>query len=609
MARMIPLRTEAELIGLAEKNPAEADVYRCCVDLPDNWVVLHGLRTITIESGEGARDREGDFVVLHPDFGLLVVEVKGGRVQCDEGRWFRRKKGVDEALDPNPLTQALEFKHALLGKLHAHIEWGPLASTFDGARELARHAVLLPQVADVSVVRGIQVEQELVGGGAEMHGLENWIERAFRFGSSEESWMPLGDAGVAAAVGILAAPFTTQPLLSFTLLEAERERITLTSEQFRAITALRDKDRLAIAGGAGTGKTLIAFKRAQQCAEADLRTLLLCYNRPLADALGHQAQGLVNSRDIRDGKLVVNTFDGLARALVGTVSATTRQDYEADAAADYPRADPHSVHLPVALEYALDDKIDAVPEFDVVLIDEGQDFGDPHWASLQRILDQARRVAVFFDTNQSIYRRADRFPFSQDQTVSLTRNCRNTDPIHDAAYTYYTGPQIEPAALWGEEVVQWEAPTVRGQAVRIAKEVATWVERDRVPLESVAVLLMQGADQARVFPAARRAFEKRGLPLSVQGHWHAGHVLIDTVRRFKGLEADIVILWHSTASPAEDAGALRYVGRSRAKSLLVVVGDADSLRAAALEVAAKLPSDRPAPDQESVEPTTLERHE
>ena len=48
-------------------------------------------------------------------------------------------------------------------------------------------------------------------------------------------------------------------------------------------------------------------------------------------------------------------------------------------------------------------------------------------------------------------------------------------------------------------------------------------------------------------------------------------VLIDTVQRFKGLEAPIVILWGLDIFNIERSQELLYVGMSRAKSLLVLV--------------------------------------
>ena len=51
-------------------------------------------------------------------------------------------------------------------------------------------------------------------------------------------------------------------------------------------------------------------------------------------------------------------------------------------------------------------------------------------------------------------------------------------------------------------------------------------------------------------------------------------VLIDTIQRFKGLESPIVILWGLDTIDLSQRQELLYVGMSRAKSLLVIVGSA-----------------------------------
>jgi hypothetical protein len=136
MARVLPDMSEAELLELEADSPGEALVYRQCRLLPNEWIVLHGIRCVLLEPGEGPRDREGDFVVLHPRYGMLVIEVKSGEILFRDGKWFRRLPGTDKPIQ-DPFEQATELKHSLLKRLKADIRWEPLRD----CRMLVRHAV------------------------------------------------------------------------------------------------------------------------------------------------------------------------------------------------------------------------------------------------------------------------------------------------------------------------------------------------------------------------------------------------------------------------------------------------------------------------------------
>lgn len=354
MAEMIPVKTNRELDQLAEKSPAEERVYRACKLLPDSWVVLHGLRTLLIEEGEGPRDREGDFVILHPDYGILVIEVKGGKIKRQNGRWTRTLKKTTKGIT-DPIEQALQFKHALLRRLHAHPGWKEMRTRLGEKREVVRHAALFPDVGDVSVVRGPHIEEQLLGGSPDVGKLKDWTERVYRFGAEAQDWAPLESRGVELCKTILCEDFSTDPILGFELREAEEERLILTHEQFVAARALRTASTIAIAGGAGTGKTVLAFRHAKHSAAAGLRTLLLCYNRPLADALGHERQRLVAAGEVLDEYLTINTFDGFAAWLIRQAEVSSGEDYRKVAETDHPGVEDLAVLTAIAMEYALGD--------------------------------------------------------------------------------------------------------------------------------------------------------------------------------------------------------------------------------------------------------------
>jgi hypothetical protein len=57
-------------------------------------------------------------------------------------------------------------------------------------------------------------------------------------------------------------------------------------------------------------------------------------------------------------------------------------------------------------------------------------------------------------------------------------------------------------------------------------------------------------------------------------------VLVDTVARFKGLESAAVVLWLGDEVVEEEQWESLYVGTTRAKSLLYIVGSAAVVDAA-----------------------------
>src|SRR5690606_26546270 len=61
--------------------------------------------------------------------------------------------------------------------------------------------------------------------------------------------------------------------------------------QYRMLGVLSRLRRVAVSGPAGSGKSLLAAEQARRLAEQGMRTLFLCFNRPLADALSAGLEG------------------------------------------------------------------------------------------------------------------------------------------------------------------------------------------------------------------------------------------------------------------------------------------------------------------------------
>lgn len=98
------------------------------------------------------------------------------------------------------------------------------------------------------------------------------------------------------------------------------------------------------------------------------------------------------------------------------------------------------------------------------------------------------------------------------------------------------------------------------------------VLREGVRAQDPVILIVDGTNKENYY----RTIEKIPLPLGLQwsfeDHGACQSVLVETVSRFKGLERAIVLLWIPEPCNPQTLSELLYVGTSRAKSLLKVVG-------------------------------------
>lgn len=80
----------------------EAKVLLALQALPDDYRIYHRKTWYSFDGG--VREGEANLLLLHPELGMLVLEVKGGRVAFDgrTGTWTSTDRGgtVHEIKDP-----------------------------------------------------------------------------------------------------------------------------------------------------------------------------------------------------------------------------------------------------------------------------------------------------------------------------------------------------------------------------------------------------------------------------------------------------------------------------------------------------------------------------
>lgn len=557
MAKCIPEPARA-----VSDSKAELELFRCLGEqLGPDFVVLHSVAWIARPGGTGPREGETDILILHPMHGVLVVEVKGGRVSLDyRDRTWRStdRNGVEHEIK-NPFDQARRGKFSILEKINENRAWKKLAI----GRFIVGYAAFFPDVGDAERLWGPDAPRELIGDRRDLSALSAWVNRAFSYWAVGEGTVkPIGKNGIDVLVALFARAATTRPLLSARIADEDAARLMLTERQASILDVLRRQRRVMIAGGAGTGKTLIAREKATRLAAEGLRTLLVCYNRGLADHLREQSVGIEG--------LDVATFHQVCHRWIARAKEKLGRDLLLKARNDLPGADEFHQQMPLALANA----VDALgPCYDAIVVDEAQDFGDEYWLPLEMMLTKPDEsmLYVFLDENQDIYRRSSNIPVPGEPMV-LDRNCRNTDAIHAAAYKHYRGTSVEPPQISGVAVECIVASDLTAQAKAICGVVTRLLTDEAVEPHDIAILLCDPSDR----PERERALKSLPLPKTAKlgriEDFEKGLLTVDTVARFKGLERGVIILWaFDRPSLTADRETL-YVGMSRAKSVLYLCG-------------------------------------
>jgi len=566
VAEMIPQLSAEQVRNIPSR--AEARFYEACKEqLPTDVVVIYSSNWIYRKKNETRiQEGESDFTILFPWSGILAVEVKGGGVAIDAttGQWFSIDRNQQRNHIKNPFKQASDERHAMLDQISGNVGW----RRWPGKRLTIGHAVVLPDLQDASPLVGPDRKKEFIGVGPDLKNLNVWTQRVMKFWR-QEGEDELGAHGVQIVKEILCQSIEVQPALKSLVDDAEQQRIKLTANQTKVFRTIGGRRRATVSGGAGTGKTLLAVHRARALAERGLDVLLLCYNRPLADSLSMALNGIPGLHVMGYHQLC-DLMVRQAQALGADVLKEAQDAYPSDS-----QQKLFDFQYPFALALAAE----VVPHrYDAILVDEAQDFGDEYWMGLESFLRSSEEsyFYVFIDENQRLYERSSTIPV-KEAPFYLTNNCRNTAPIHELAYKYYRGDEVDAPDLHGPAVSWVDATSPAEQANNIIARLVLWVVRDGLKPVDISVLLAKESKNY-AYELLADAAKNTSIKFKFSDHSSSSGILVETVSRFKGLESHAAVLWVGDEVVNEEKKETMYVGVTRAKSLLVVVGSYRTLK-------------------------------
>lgn len=537
---MWPREVPAEI----RANPlrrAECRVYdRLKEELSDEYEVFYSRPWFGLNQYGEEIDGECDFVVAHAEHGFLALEVKGGGISRNPETevWYTTDRYGIRSRIKNPVQQAVSSKHKLLEKL--------LKQCHDLGWIRTRHGVVFPDAESFEGSLAADIPKQIVCCEPEFeHAFGHWITQ--RLEEPESGGRRLGEGfrnhGMACIRELLAKPIHLSIPIGKRLRDDDLELQVLTQQQFHLLETISHVERAAIMGGAGTGKTVLAVEEALRLAREANRTALVCFNRGLAEMLRSM------QKIVEKPRLEAATLHSLLWRCAGN---------EADRNALQEDQLPSRETVSKALEAG------KFQPYDALVVDEGQDFPPEWWASLLLLLKPAGWLRIFWDSNQSVYSALPNLPGGVNPVpIILNRNLRNTSSIWSAAKPFYSGIPIEPVGPPGVVPAIYNVSTRLSAMQLLSRLVGEW-SKDST-LDNLAVLVPDTRWRDDVFQLLREL----GIKARKCDEKAEGAIAVDTLRRFKGLEArDVLLVLDESCATRRE---ILYVGITRARVRLGVI--------------------------------------
>ena len=511
------------------------------------WFVYRNVRWQWRKGGSinnPMKEGEVDFLLVHKDLGVVLIEVKGGkgwRYNATKDIWtIKTPNGIEEA--PGPYNQLSRNAAGLTNRIR--YESNKLG--FKNFRPRVNTFVVWANVnSDESKFGFIGYESNTIYADEFLNPqiIENKIKKQFTLNDYKD------DNLVILFNKILNSNVKGFSLLSYSgKIAGKVEKISedifntyyeITNEKYK---------KVKIQGIPGSGKTFIATKLAEHEEKHGRKVLFLCYNILLGEKLKTLFEDSTN--------ITVLIFEEFINKLGVSYSDTVTINGETKPLKELSKIDEVNY-----IKQSLEDSIvnaDEIFEFDTLIIDEAQDFYEGYWEFFTILVENKEaKWVICYDKNQGITHTNWKPPeYLNTPQIVLNTVIRSTKEIakryaslYDESIEHYGEIGIEPELILLEET-NWKY--IEAKIEKILKDLSS--ESEELLLKTVLLLPhMKDLDNL-----SSKVIES---------------VSVSSVSRFKGLESDIIILVFPTLENLDtnyvnDTLALLYVGLSRAKTNL-----------------------------------------
>ncbi len=543
-------------LGEEIKSNAEKKMYNILQELNmNNAYILHSLG---LPKHQTKIYGEIDFVVVC-DRGVACLEIKGGRVECREGKWiFTDRYGVRRVKPEGPFAQVTGNMFSLRDVIKKKYANDPHVKYI-----LMACGVVFPDIRFRSSSQETIPEIVYDAGTGD---ITQYIKGIFDYWQERQHYKPekLSPSDIQKIVSFLRGEFVFIPSLGNRLEDVEKHLIRLTSEQVHIMDALGENSHLLIRGGAGTGKTLLAADFAGKQAAAGKKVLFLTYNKNLA----HNVQCQMGKTDFLK---IINIH-----ALFGEYIPIDTKSMAKNAQEYFREGLPDAFY---AYLKSLDRGQLGELQYDLLVMDEGQDILKPNYLYCLDFLLKGGfdkgNWAVFYDEKQNIYN-----PEYQDgmdilssypgTRFRLSINCRNTIQIG----TYSARISGVEAGTFlkenGEEVQKIQYSGVDDFRKKV-NDILKKLRNEQVAMGDIVFLSPKRYENSLL----HEADVKVNILGSDEYQVDEGLPAYATIQGFKGLDSKVVILFGIEDIRDEIFSKYIYIAGTRARVLLYILEPED----------------------------------
>lgn len=532
MAIMIPEKPIEIPVGSHED-----EMFIALSNLPDDYYVFHSF--VIINNANGVQyESETDFIVFNPKKGIICIEAKAGQIRCESGKWLYAS-GI-EMSHGGPYRKADSDKW----KLQKCFQRKGLQNLWNKCKTL--HAVWFPSITK-AYLNMIQMpsdgDKSITLTKESLTNIKEDIDKIFDIQLPANIVTALSNAETQKILSMVLCPsFNLVPAVASEISIKRNAFNRLLKEQSVLLNFLDEQPQAVISGVAGTGKTMIAIEKARRHAEFGEKVLFLCFNRKLCDFLRekHKCENVH-----------YYTIDALACFLCNSTVADFEQ-----------------------LENTLLEMFyNGVFPYKHVIIDEGQDFGQNRIEetnviqTLESIVlsDEIKGTFyLFYDKNQLIQgHQIPKYIADSDCKLTLYKNCRNTENIAITSMRPL-GENKKPKMFQG--CVKGISPDIHitensEESIEYLNDVLKKYYDDKY--EDIVILTCSTEEESWLAQYCNNGTYK----------FNNKNIKFTSCRKFKGLEADVIILIDVSRSTFDVDGnnLVFYVGASRARFRLSII--------------------------------------